>query len=251
MPTLENTRSKLNGVLDLFENTGVNDQAVRGFGIMTQTASGSGNMTNGLVDVAIDRRSAERLLRELDGDLEALHKAVYRALKRAVRKMHQIARRIVAKKLGIAQKTAKKRIFADKVDWDELVAHVRLGKVGYDLKDMKARQFSKGVKVTVGERQLIPHAFMASVAGGRETVFMRDAVKRQGRDDHLAWQRADSLEFSPKSLPIFEQWTRSVSNYIDESDARRIAQMGAEEFEKRLAHEVGRLRGYKRGMERV
>lgn len=126
------------------------------------------------------RGDVEEARRYLYGiERRAIPKAASRSLNRVASRVNTIARRRIAKQIGIQQKKIKGGFKIQKASWRRLVASVTgSGKPIPAIRFKGTRQLKKGVKSEAFGGGTIKGAFIATMPSGRRGVFIRKTRKR-------------------------------------------------------------------------
>jgi hypothetical protein len=100
------------------------------------------------------------------------------------------------------------------------------------------KQLKKGVRVNVmGERKLIPGAFLATMASGHEGVFARGQYKK----DAFMF-RKKRINKTGNDLPVSELRTTSIPMALSQDIIlKKLSQQIDRDFPGRLLHEVSRV----------
>jgi len=183
-------------------------------------------MPGGLLDVKLDVREVERMLGAAAH--QVMPRATTSALNKVARSAQSLAVKVIAKDIGITQKTVREHLVIHKANFRNLFSSVepRSGK-RVPLTRLKPRQTRKGVTYrSRGKRKLVPGAFIATMPSGGRIV-----VKRRGR----------------ARLPIDEPKGVSINHvFIKERIHRALLQVAKERWNKVFPQEVRHfLRKYK------
>ena len=168
---------------------------------------------------------------------QVVDRAIVLALNRCV----EMARTDAARELrraGYRLKASafKASISITKASTGHLVATLRVNRKPLPLIEYEARQTTTGVSVRVNSsRKTVRHAFIAKMASGHRGVFVR-----AGGAKHKKVVKGGKNRWS--GLPIKELFGPSIGGaYASNKVQAAMAKSIAENFNRRLAHEVKRL----------
>lgn len=205
--------------------------------------------------IQVDTSQAVKEIRKAYFDLsnEEFNKGVYRAINHTTAKAKTFAARHLTKEYNISYKLSNTHFSTSKAYLNKLNGAVVAQGKPLALDEFKPRQTKEGVLVTIkrGNRVLVRSAFISTMSNGKTTVFGRgkyDAGKFQFRKERTReaggykvvngrWQPVNNdLEInklSSISIPKAFSMPSTIGPTIDVME---------QEFQKRLVHELTRIR---------
>jgi len=171
------------------------------------------------LDVRLDVREVERMLGGIGR--RVVPKATRSTLNKAARSVQAEAVRLIAKDVGVTQKTIREHLLLKRATLRTLYSSIETkpGQRRISVTRLKPRQTRKGVTYrTQGKRRLIPGAFIATMPQGGRIV-----VKRKGR----------------QRLPIIKLRTVTITRvFIKQAIKRAMHKVADERWSKVWPNEV-------------
>ena len=195
-------------------------------------------MPGGLLDVKLDVREVERMLGAAAH--QVMPRATTSALNKVARSAQSLAVKMIARDIGITQKTAREHLAIHKANFRNLFSSIeaRSGK-RISLTRLKPRQTRKGVTYrSQQKRKLVPGAFIATMPSGGRIV-----VKRIG--DKVVMSKGSHV--GELRQPLVKLRAISIKHgFIQERINRALLKVAKERWNKVFPQEVQHfLRKYK------
>lgn len=182
-----------------------------------------------LFQIKVDTRqmaALERLFKQI-GEQKPV--AIRRAVNRTGDQLATKTVKIVAKQIGVTQRSVKKYLSKGRASpGRSAVYRITASAPAMSLKEFNPRQTSEGVVVKVwGQRRVLRQVFISPALGGH--VFVREwsGDRRAGRK------------------PLKKLWGPVLANEIARGEMVHVHKLATEELPKRIAHEIDAiLKGY-------
>lgn len=170
------------------------------------------------VSITIDTRKLRDLMKD-KRMRRKLEKIVKRASTTAARDMKGHAKKRVRKRKRIKAGDVNKGLVSSKRGRSLDDLEIRLDVRGDPIPLTKypgTRQTKKGVtaKINTGKRSFIPHAFIATLASGRKSVFTRRGAERLPLDQHTGSTVGDALLHSGEAQGIMVKGAASFNDTV-------------------------------------
>lgn len=196
------------------------------------------------INVRLDPRQVDDLRATLAGVGENVQRVLSRAINKvAVSARTQIIRRVAAEITVRPRELRDKNIRLRKADYRSLAARIWITGRRIPLLSFAARPTARGVSYAIrkGRRQVLAHAFIASMGSGHRGVMIRSGPARLSRRLKTGRGRGRGMVtgMTRPRLPISERFGPSVPQVVQD-----IAEFAAGVLERRIGQqlefEVGR-----------